>query len=252
MAGRIIDYALHARLSPRANQVVYMGGAAGAAWLDKIGVNYQQSATLGAGAELLLIGPDVKIDTTALGTFMEDGGKVFFLPRSQADVELGVRLKPAAPDFAGSLSVPEWSEAKGLGVSDLRWRSAPGYASLGCQRRRGYWGRRPDWPQGGRQGCGHLLPIGFRSFPRGRKDLLPLHALAVDPRRGPTPGQLGVSFAADQRVFDRFNEGGFVGNGGLPMSLRPKSAGGGSVRYYYPDYRTDFPMGDNPYRYYRW
>src|SRR4051794_32058817 len=23
-------------------------------------------------------------------------------------------------------------------------------------------------------------------------------------------------------------------------------------QYYYPDYRTDFPMGDNPYRYYRW
>jgi hypothetical protein len=22
--------------------------------------------------------------------------------------------------------------------------------------------------------------------------------------------------------------------------------------YYHSDYRTDFPMGDNPYRYYRW
>jgi len=33
--------------------------------------------------------------------------------------------------------------------------------------------------------------------------------------------------------------------GGL---TRPASA---QIGYYYPDYRTDFPMGDNPYRYYR-
>jgi beta-galactosidase len=24
------------------------------------------------------------------------------------------------------------------------------------------------------------------------------------------------------------------------------------MTYYHPDYRTDFHMGDNPYRYYRW
>jgi beta-galactosidase len=252
MAGRIIDYALHARLSPRANQVVYMGSTAGAAWLDKIGVNYQQSATLGAGAELLLIGPDVKIDTTALSTFMEDGGKVFFLPRSQADVELGVRLKPAAPDFAGSLSVPEWSEAKGLGVSDLRWRThldTPPWvvsdgADIGAD---GLIGRKVAG-KGVAIFC-QLDPDRFRAdektyfrYTRWRSTRAVAQLLA----------NLGASFAADQRVFDRFNEGGFVGKGGLPMSLRPKSAGGGSVRYYYPDYRTDFPMGDNPYRYYRW
>ena len=54
------------------------------------------------------------------------------------------------------------------------------------------------------------------------------------------------------RLFDRFNEGGFVGNKGLPMSLRPKPEGDGALGSYYPDYRNDFPMGDNPYRYYRW
>jgi hypothetical protein len=27
---------------------------------------------------------------------------------------------------------------------------------------------------------------------------------------------------------------------------------GAKVGYYYPDYRTDFNMGDNPYRFYRW
>jgi hypothetical protein len=38
----------------------------------------------------------------------------------------------------------------------------------------------------------------------------------------------------------------------LPMSLSPRPEGPAAVSYYYPDYRTDFPMGDNPYRYYRW
>jgi len=33
---------------------------------------------------------------------------------------------------------------------------------------------------------------------------------------------------------------------------QPVSEGVQSFGFYYPDYRTDFPMGDNPYRYYRW
>ena len=46
MAGHVMDYALHSPLSPRAGRVVYLGGATGAAWLDKTGVNYQKSDTL--------------------------------------------------------------------------------------------------------------------------------------------------------------------------------------------------------------
>ena len=58
------------------------------------------------------------------------------MPRSQADGGLGVTLKPAAADFAGSLSVPEWPEAGGLSASDLRWRThldtAPWLVSAGA------------------------------------------------------------------------------------------------------------------------
>jgi beta-galactosidase len=74
------------------------------------------------------------------------------------------------------------------------------------------------------------------------------------------------------RLFNRFGPGGFAGkpgysvgpNGdrsgpqatgprvGLEMSLNLKPEGCQSLGYYSPDYRTDFPMGDNPYRYYRW
>ena len=123
MADRVVDYALHSPLSPRAGKVVYIGGAAGAAWLDRIGVSYRQSPALDASAELLLVGPDAALDTTALAAYLEQGGKAFFLPRSQAEGWLGVTLKPAAAGFAGSLSAPRWPEARGLSASDLRWRS---------------------------------------------------------------------------------------------------------------------------------
>jgi hypothetical protein len=71
------------------------------------------------------------------------------------------------------------------------------------------------------------------------------------------------------RLFNGFGDGGLAGNKTLaagdqpgpqsstgprwlPMSLSPKPEDAGSLGYYYPDYITAFPMGDNPYRYYRW
>ena len=77
LAGQIVDYALHCPLSPRATKVVYLGGGAGAAWLDRIGVNYRRSATLPADAGLALIGPDANVDPAAILAYLEEGGKAF-------------------------------------------------------------------------------------------------------------------------------------------------------------------------------
>ncbi|MGA2034799.1 MAG: sugar-binding domain-containing protein [Thermoguttaceae bacterium] len=398
MAGQIIDYALHCPLSARVSKVAYLGGAAGAAWLDRVGVSYQRSAVLDAGAGLLLIGPDADIDTAALSACLEEGGKVFFLPRSRADGGLGATLKPATADFAGSPAVPEWPEAKGLSASDLRWRThldiAPWIVSAGAEiGADGLIGRKvigkgvavfcqvdPDRFHADEKTCfrytrwrstravaqllanlGAAFPADSRIFhpldtwalnldgewqmkitlrlppaasdatahrdpgvtpaakklvgetvpsegwtpvtlpqmipffkdndgeavfhkeivvppsEAGKEMILALGALDdfdntyfngveightdmktaawwLAPRNYVVPGRLvkaGRNVIA-VRLFDRFNEGGFVGNGGLPMSLRPKPEGVGSLGYYYPDYRNDFPMGDNPYRYYRW
>jgi hypothetical protein len=74
------------------------------------------------------------------------------------------------------------------------------------------------------------------------------------------------------RLFNRFGLGGFAGKQGfsmgpdgnrsgrqssgprvgLEMSLTPKPQGVQALPWYHSDYRTDFQMGDNPYRYYRW
>jgi beta-galactosidase len=349
-----------------------------------------------SAAGLLLIGPDAAVDSAALTAYLEAGGKVFFLPRSQADGGLATVLKPAAADFAGSLSVPEWPEARGLSASDLRWRThldtIPWVVSAGAEiGADGLIGRKaigkgvaifcqvdPDrfqadkktyfrytrwrstravaqllsnlgasfqvdsrifhpldttvlnldgeWqmkvtltlPPAASDATAHPDPgvtpaaqklVGETAPPDGwtpvklpqmlpffkdndgeavfRKEIvvpgaeagkdmsLALGALDdfdttyfngveighmdiktptwwLAPRNYLVPGKLvkpGRNVIA-VRLFDRFNEGGFVGNGGLPMSLTPKPTV--SREYYYPDYRTDFPMGDNPYRYYRW
>jgi beta-galactosidase len=418
IASRIIDHALKSPLAPRVSKVVYLGGATGAAWLDKIGVSFQRSATLDTGAGLLLLGSDAAIDTNALTAYLEKGGKVFFLPRAQADAPLGVTLKAAPPGFTGSLSVPDWPEARGISASDLRWRSyldnPPWILSAGLEvGADGLLGRKtvgkgmavfcqvdPDsfhaddktyfrytrwrstrtvaqllanlgasfavdsrifhpldtwslnldgtWQM---QATRKLMPAAseadapadpgvtpaaqklvgrtvtlegwsvvtlpqmlqffkdndgeavFRkeiTIPReqaGKDLILELGALSdfdntffnglevghtdittpnwrLSERVYSVPGRLvkiGKNVIA-VRLFNRFGPGGFAGkpgfsvgpNGdrsgpqatgprvGLEMSLRLKPVGPQSLTYYYPDYRTDFPMGDNPYRYYRW
>jgi beta-galactosidase len=123
MAERVLNYALHAPLAPRVSKAVYIGGTAGADWLGRTGVSFEHSDTLDASVDLLLVGSDATVDSAALNTFLEKGGKAFFLPRAQADGWLGTILKSAAADFAGSLSIPDWPEARGLSSSDLRWRT---------------------------------------------------------------------------------------------------------------------------------
>ena len=275
IAGRIIDYALHSPLSPQVSKVVYLGGATGAAWLDKIGVSYQPSATLDTGAGLLLIGPDAvgpsgkDLDTTVLAAYLEEGGKAFFLPCSQANGWLGTTLKPAAARFAGSLSAPDWPEARGLSASDLRWRcyldTPPWVLSAGADiEADGLIGRKtvgkgmavfcqvdPD--------CFHADEKTYLRYTRWRATRVVAQLLA----------NLGASFAVDSRIFHPVAFAGKPGfsvgpNGdrsgpqatgpgvGTEVSLSPNPEGPQSLSYYHPDYRTDFPMGDNPYRYYRW
>jgi beta-galactosidase len=268
LAGHIIDYALHSPLSPQAEKVVYVGGTTGAAWLDKIGVIYQQSAALDAEAGLLLVGPDAVIDTAVLRAYLEKGGKVFFLPRSQADGWLGITLKPAGADFAGSLSVPNWPEARGLSASDLRWRtyldSPPWLLSAGADiGADGLIGRKVVG-----KGVAIFCQVDPDRFDADEKTYFRYTRWRSTRAVAQLLANLGAGFHADRRIFHPISFMGkldwSVGPNGdrsgpqatgprsSPMSLSPKPEESGFSGYYHPDYRTDFPMGDNPYRYYRW
>jgi beta-galactosidase len=268
LAGHIIDYALHSPLSPQAEKVVYFGGAAGAAWLDKIGIIYQQSAVLDAEAGLLLVGSDAVIDTPELRAYLEKGGKVFFLPRSQADGWLGTTLKPAGANFAGSLSVPNWPEARGLSASDLRWRTyldSPPWlliagADIGAD---GLIGRKVVG-----KGVAIFCQVDPDRFDADEKTYFRYTRWRSTRAVAQLLANLGADFPVDRHIFHPHSFTGkldwSVGPNGdrsgpqatgprsSPMSLSPKPEESGFSGYYYPDYRTDFPMGDNPYRYYRW
>ncbi|HWV98481.1 MAG TPA: hypothetical protein VNZ64_02195 [Candidatus Acidoferrum sp.] len=268
----IIDYALHSSLSPRVSQVLYLGGATGAAWLDKIGVSYQRADKLRTDAGLLLIGPDAVPDPKTLTAYLEGGGKAFFLPCAGAEGPFGITLKPAVERFAGSLSAPDWPEARGLSASDLRWRcyldTPPWLLSAGAELGAdGLLGRRTIG-KGVAIFC-QLDPDGLQAdektyfrYTRWRATRAVAQLLA----------NLGASFAVDSQVFhpldshaldpevawqlgpngDRSGPQATGPRGGMKPSLPSKPEGAQPLGCYYPDYRTDFPMGDNPYRYYRW
>ncbi len=53
------------------------------------------------------------------------------------------------------------------------------------------------------------------------------------------------------RVWDRFGGGGFTGRDD-ELFLRWKDVPPMPLGFYHPDYRDDFDMGDEPYRYYNW
>ena len=54
------------------------------------------------------------------------------------------------------------------------------------------------------------------------------------------------------RVWDRFGGGGFTSSDANKLQLRSRKVWVNPVGMYHPDYREDFDMGDDPYRYYNW
>lgn len=418
IANWIVNYAMHGPLLPRAAKVLYLGGPDGAAWLDRIGVSYQRSTTLDPNTSLLLIGPDAEIGSGDLTSYLEKGGKAFFLPSTKGTRLPWGSMKWSTAEFAGSLSVPAWAEVRGLSASDLRWRShldkricifsdgieigadgllgrktvGKGVAIL-CQidpdlfhadektyfrytRWRATravaqvlsnlsatfavderifhpmdtWSQNLDgsWqmqvtlrlPPAANEAAAHadpgispaaqkllgenapsdgwtrvtlprMLPffqdndgeavfrkeIEIPATEAGKALLLSLGVLTdfdTTCFNGTVVGTQGTKPANSQtasrnyvvpgklvkpgknvitvRLFNRFGPGGFAGKPGFPigpdgnrsgrqangprlgleMSLSRKPEGAQSLSYYHPDYRTDFQMGDNPYRYYRW
>jgi beta-galactosidase len=54
------------------------------------------------------------------------------------------------------------------------------------------------------------------------------------------------------RVWDRFGGGGFTGSDPKKLQLKSPKLWVKPAGMYHPDYREDFDMGDEPYRYYNW
>jgi beta-galactosidase len=121
LARQLIRYATTVPQSPRV-PTTYIGGEAGSALLDSLGVRFKSAASLPASG-LAIIGADAVIGGAQLEAFARRGGRVLFLPRRDATGAAGLQLQQKT-DFIGSLQSPPWPEARGLSASDLRWRNA--------------------------------------------------------------------------------------------------------------------------------
>jgi beta-galactosidase len=93
--------------------------------LDGVGLRYKESAKLPApGADaLVLVGSGVVPGAAPLEGFARAGGTVLVLPRFATSADpLGAR-REVREGSLGATTTPQWQEARGLSVSDLRWRN---------------------------------------------------------------------------------------------------------------------------------
>ncbi|MDJ1183958.1 glycoside hydrolase family 2 protein [Roseofilum casamattae] len=236
LAKQLLDYAATAPLAAKASSTLFIGSDGEATALDRLGLVYQRADGLSTDAPLAIIGEDAEVSDNQLQGYLQQGGKVLILPRHDRPI-LGLTTA-AARDFAGSLQVPQWPETRGLSASDLRSRadydtwliqsSDDLGAEIGAD---GLLARR-------QVGSGiaiatQLDPDALNAdtntylrYTRWRHTRALCQILA----------NLGATFKGDESVFEAIKSG--RGSGKSPL--------------YHPDYRTDFELGDNPYRYYRW
>jgi len=271
LAAKVMDYSLQHPLEPRLSNVVYLGGSAGADWLNSIGVSYERSEIIDPKAGLMLVGADARPGLTELNAYLENGGKAFFLPQAQSNGLFGVELKQAVNDFAGSLKAPGWREARGLSASDLRWRThmdvpawlVSGGAEIGAD---GLLGRKTVG-----KGVAIYCQVDPNRFNADRYTYFRYTRWRSTRAVAQVIANLGASFSMDSQIFHPREpvtnpDAKWLGPNGdraghdchppipsrlldMPPNWIPNWMRSG---YYHPDYLTDFPMGDNPYRYYRW
>jgi beta-galactosidase len=230
---RLLRYAAAVKLPAEAPQTFYAGGQPGRDLLDLLGVHYEATGAVPTPPALLVVGGDYSPNPATFRAFLMRGGKALFLPRPVDSPPPGFRMQPVG-NFHGSLNVPAWPECRGLSESDLRLRSDVRVRLL--------------LGEAGRVGADGLL--GRLQLGRGVAICVQISPDMLDTRRetylrlsrwrltrtvSQLLGNLGATFEADSRFIKKLDS---------PESPAPA--------YYHPDYRTDYELGDDPYRYKRW
>jgi len=238
LAQQLIAYGSTSSLFAKADPVMFMGSEKEATQLDGLGLIYQQRSSLTADAGLVIIGTQAAVTDEELRAYLNRGGTVFFLPRHSDAAPLGIRLE-SVKEFAGSLAVPNWTETRGLSASDLRSRT-----------------EHQAWliQLGGEVAANGLLSrlqLGNGVVLFSQLDPNDLNADVKTYLRytrwrqtraiAQILANLGASFQVDGTIFKR------IGQKPNQHSLSTTESG-----FYHSDYRTDFDLGDEPYRYYRW
>ncbi len=223
---QLVSYGMNSPVLGKPDQVVLIGGDADAKKLDSLGVIYQRANGLSKDVGLAIVGAQANLKDADLRGYLNAGGKAFFLPRQVPVAGLGVGLQPGK-DFGGSLAVPGWDEVKGLSSSDLRSRSFYDTWLIKSGGEIGADGLLSRVQVG--KGVAIFSQLDSDSLNADAKTYLRFTRWRQTRANAQILANLGASFKADGVVFN-----------------------GSSQEFYHPDYKTDFEMGDDPYRYYRW
>lgn len=116
----LLRYAETTTVPPRL-PTFFIGDDASEKVLQALGVKYERAKGLPSPPALLIIGDDASLSEEQLRVFLQNGGRVFLLPRSREKLPFGFQTERRA--FGGSLQVPDWEECRGLSPSDLRLRT---------------------------------------------------------------------------------------------------------------------------------
>ena len=106
----------------RADGVVYMGGERGGELLRGLGLEFADNASIGPETGLVIVGPEQPVRDASLRGFVERGGRVLFLARLPGALPFGTSGAEGAWHGVAPGELPDWPEARGLSVSDLRVR----------------------------------------------------------------------------------------------------------------------------------
>ena len=223
---QIVSYGMNSIVAGKPDKVVLIGGDRDALKLDSLGVIYQRANALSQDVGLAIVGAEANLKDADLRGYLNAGGKAFFLPRQLPVAGLGVGLQQAK-DFGGSLAVPSWDEVKGLSGSDLRSRSFYDTWLIKSGGEIGADGLLSRVQVG--KGVAIFSQIDPDSLNADTKTYLRFTRWRQTRANAQILANLGASFKADEAVFN-----------------------GSSREFYHWDYKADFEMGDDPYRYYRW
>jgi beta-galactosidase len=225
IAQQIIEYGTTASLFPKANKVILIGNNIEQAKLDALGLIYQPSKTILPDAELTIIGTGANVQEQDLQAYLNNGGKAFFLPQNSPDGALGLQLQPGKINSLPTL--PNWQEVSGISTSDLHSRTD--YNTWLIQ----FGGEVASKGLLSRLTIGKGVAIFCQIDPEKLNADKNTYFRYTRWRQTRTLAQLlanlGASFKADAAIFKA-----------------------NSFNLYHSDYRTDFDLGDDPYRYYRW
>lgn len=235
LARQLIDYVRTNTFRPKVGNVRYVNGSSTVVLItNTLGVICNSfGTTLDSSAALNIVGPGANINNNDVANYLNSGGRIVFTPHSSSpSYGLGITIGSVS-SYAGSLSPPtNWLQGAGLSASDLRFRTTTSSSYLITGG--GNWEIAAN---------GQLARTNIAS------------GTAIFCQMNPD------QFSADTYTYFRFTRwrqtrslAQILANMGARFRMDRAYFAPGSVNesYYHYDYRADFNLGDDPYRYYRW